>query len=436
MKGSWQAGRVRLGQRDRQQGTVRGTAASPTATASTSSAVSTAASTASACSARPSSSRPAAPFGVVPECAGTTAAALGFRPPSGAKAVTVSRGSVATRQPGAAEGRRDQRHDQVVGRTSRLVETSVYCDEGDQDPRFARSPSTARTRSIRLPAGTGYVVCFSASQAVGGSSKSGYLSQCWKNKAWSGSGKAPAGAKTVKVSAGKNTKGVNAVLHPGGAIAGKIVSGSHKPIRTRSSSSTRARTPLASPAPRTDGTYTVGGLTAGSYKVCASGGSVQRLVERVRRPLLQERGMVGHREAADARQERLGEDREARTAMSTSRCRRTRRGRSRASSRVRAGVGSQWCRGVRLPRQSNEVQAATDGIGWDLHGQRPASRQPATAVCFSTATATPAVRIASGHRLQQRVLQDGEVGHRGGAGRREGSRRQSGQDHRHVNATR
>ena len=213
------------------------------------------------------------PFGVVPGCFGTSAPALGFRPPSSAKAVTVSRGAVAHAslalpKAGAISGTIKSAGNRPVG------ETSVFVMKGTKTLGSAFSfDGTYEIDS--LPAGTGYVVCFSASQAVGGSSKSGYLSQCWKNKAWNGSGKAPAGAKSVKVTAGKNTKGVKAVLHPGGAVAGKIVSGSHKPIVDAFIIVYKGSGAAGFSSTADDGTYTVGGLTAGSYKVCSSGGSVK-----------------------------------------------------------------------------------------------------------------------------------------------------------------
>jgi hypothetical protein len=213
-----------------------------------------------------------APFGVVPQCVGSSTPATDFRPPAGSKVVTVSRGSVAHANMAMAEAGAISGTIKSSGNKP-VAETSVFVMKGTKTLGSAFSfDGTYEIDS--LPAGSGYVVCFAASQAQGGSSKSGYLSQCWKNKAWSGSGTTPKGAKSVKVSGGKNTKGVNAVMHPGGAIAGKITSASHKPLSDAFITVYKGSKGAAFSSTASDGTYTIGGLAAGSYKVCASNGSV------------------------------------------------------------------------------------------------------------------------------------------------------------------
>jgi hypothetical protein len=213
-----------------------------------------------------------APFGTVPQCAGTSKVASGFRPPSGARAVSVSRGSVAhvnlaLPKAGAISGSIKSAGNKPV------VETSVFVMKGTST--LGSAFSFDGTYEVDgLPAGSGYVVCFGAAQSQGGSSKSGYLSQCWKNRSWSGSGKPPKSSKKVRVRAGKNTRGINAVMHPGGAISGKIVSGSHKPIENAFITVYKGSRIASFGNTSHSGTYTTGGLTTGSYKVCASGGLV------------------------------------------------------------------------------------------------------------------------------------------------------------------
>jgi hypothetical protein len=215
---------------------------------------------------------PAAPLGTVPQCAGTSKVASGFRPPSGAKAVSVSRGSIAhvnlaLPKAGAISGSIKSSGGNPV------TETTVFVMKGTNT--LGSAFSFDGTYEVDgLPAGSGYDVCFGAAQAQGGSSKSGYLSQCWKNSSWAGFGNAPKSSKKVGVRAGKNTKGINAVLHPGGAISGKLVSGSHKPIENAFITVFKGSKAASFGNTAHDGTYTTGGLTTGSYKVCASGGVV------------------------------------------------------------------------------------------------------------------------------------------------------------------
>jgi hypothetical protein len=73
-----------------------------------------------------------------------------------------------------------------------------------------------------LTASTGYVVCFAAANASGGTSKTGYADQCYKGVAWSGSQKLPSGTTQVPVTAGSTVGGINAALLPGAAIAGRV----------------------------------------------------------------------------------------------------------------------------------------------------------------------------------------------------------------------
>lgn len=57
-----------------------------------------------------------------------------------------------------------------------------------------------------------YKVCFFAGFAAGGSSTTGYASQCYKNVAWSGTAVLPRGTTPVKLTAGEAAKGINAKL--------------------------------------------------------------------------------------------------------------------------------------------------------------------------------------------------------------------------------
>jgi hypothetical protein len=57
-----------------------------------------------------------------------------------------------------------------------------------------------------VPAGTDYQVCFNASWAIGGSSATGYVDQCWQNQPITGT------PTPVTVTGGAPTAGIDAVM--------------------------------------------------------------------------------------------------------------------------------------------------------------------------------------------------------------------------------
>jgi hypothetical protein len=68
-----------------------------------------------------------------------------------------------------------------------------------------------------LAPGSDYTVCFSASNASGGSSgQVGYLGQCWQNQSTSGT------ATPITLASGTTTTGISAALTAAAAISGKV----------------------------------------------------------------------------------------------------------------------------------------------------------------------------------------------------------------------
>jgi hypothetical protein len=221
-----------------------------------------------------SAKTPATPFGLVPLCFGSNVVASGFRVTKGANAVAVSRGHKRTvnfqlPKAGAVSGSVKSSNKPIPNGVSVLV---------TKHGTFFGSTFTqsANYEVDGIPAGSGYQVCFNAVEAQGGPSKTGYLSQCWKKQAWSGSGKPSKHAKAVKVKSGKNTKHVNASLKHGGAISGKIVSTKgHKAVIDAFVEVFHGKTFVSSTQSSSHGAYTVRGLPTGKLTVCAEGGNLK-----------------------------------------------------------------------------------------------------------------------------------------------------------------
>ena len=110
-----------------------------------------------------------------------------------------------------------------------------------------------------------------ASGAIGGSSTTGYLSQCYRNVPWQPGEQVPAGAKKINVSAGAATTGIKAALGAAGAITGTIATAgggiplANVVVEVASSSGFVIATGVS----QSNGTYTVTGLqTSSGDTVC------------------------------------------------------------------------------------------------------------------------------------------------------------------------
>jgi len=130
-----------------------------------------------------------------------------------------------------------------------------------------------------LATGT-YDVCFDASSATGGSSATGYASQCYDGVAWDDDPSDFPPATGVAVTAGSTRSGIDGSLADGGAISGTITDSADHPLVgvyvdvIDGSGDEVGDGGVTGP----DGTYSVTGLSPGSYDVCfdassATGGS-------------------------------------------------------------------------------------------------------------------------------------------------------------------
>ncbi len=149
------------------------------------------------------------------------------------------------------------------------VAVDVVSTDGSRSPQVPVSTSAIGTYVITdLPAG-GYAVCFGASYINGGSSTTGYLDQCYSGIPWDGSAAGIAGGTSVAVTAGATTSQVDATLSPAAAISGTVTDLSSAPLQNSGVyvyDASGDRVGWADTA--ADGTYTVVGLTAGTYRVC------------------------------------------------------------------------------------------------------------------------------------------------------------------------
>ena len=96
------------------------------------------------------------------------------------------------------------------------------------DGTFLRSTNTDSNGQYTvsgLAASADYSVCFDATYAVGGTSTTGYVDQCYNNVWWSGSGD-PQNATPVAVTSGAETSGISAALAAGATISGTVTAAS------------------------------------------------------------------------------------------------------------------------------------------------------------------------------------------------------------------
>ena len=121
----------------------------------------------------------------------------------------------------------------------------------------------------------GYVICFDATDARGGSSSGGYFSQCYRGVPWDPSlndGYPPDDGTPVPVTAGRLTPAVDAALIAAGGITGTVTAApggtrlSHVSVQVFNAGGDLAGQAFTG----ADGTYRVTGLSAAApgYSVC------------------------------------------------------------------------------------------------------------------------------------------------------------------------
>jgi putative cell wall-binding protein/protocatechuate 3,4-dioxygenase beta subunit len=129
-----------------------------------------------------------------------------------------------------------------------------------------------------LPAAT-YQVCFDATNAQGGLSTTGYVSQCWDNAEWASDGPWPTFALPVVAAAGTIVSDIDAVLQAASSITGTVTDGiTEQPLQGVAvhvwSAYGDGSDHVVSSA--LDGTYAVRSLPPGRYVVCFDGSDAHR----------------------------------------------------------------------------------------------------------------------------------------------------------------
>jgi hypothetical protein len=232
-----------------------------------------------------SASGGSSPTGYADQCYKNVAWSGGFTPPSGTTPVAVTAGGSVTgidaalTDDGGISGT-------VTAASGGGGVNSVNVDVYDHNGNFVTSTSTASDGTYNIiglaPSATGYTVCFDASSATGGSSTTGYASQCWNDVPWSGGFTPPSGTTPVPVTAGATASGINAALTADSGISGTVTAatggGDLGSVTVDIYSSNGDFVSSGSTA--VDGTYSVIGLapSAMGYTVCfdassATGGS-------------------------------------------------------------------------------------------------------------------------------------------------------------------
>ncbi len=120
-------------------------------------------------------------------------------------------------------------------------------------------------------AAPGYTVCFFAFYTTGGTSSTGYASQCNADVPWTGDYGTPAAGSTPVPLDGGDTQEVDATLDAGGAVSGQVVeaAGTKQPIDDVNVLvfDSDGNSPFSVPT-GTNGRYRINGLLPGQYWVC------------------------------------------------------------------------------------------------------------------------------------------------------------------------
>jgi hypothetical protein len=158
----------------------------------------------------------------------------------------------------------------------RAVDVRVFDPTGQDVAEVKTSAAGSYTVTGLPPSSVGYIVCFDATNASGGSSPVGYQSQCYQNVSWEGGYVPAAGAADVVVSQGTITTAVNAALVNAGGIAGSVTAADGGAALTDVGVAvyTKQGNFLTSKLVNSHGTYVIKGLAPGGpgYIVCFSAG--------------------------------------------------------------------------------------------------------------------------------------------------------------------
>ncbi len=150
------------------------------------------------------------------------------------------------------------------------VRVNVYLGIDNDDGTEAGSTTTGADGTYRvaaLPVNTQYIVCFDTrGVTAAGDPYSGYPSQCYQNRSWDDSGIIlPADATLVSTTTGGTVAGVDATVQKRatGTVAGTVTATNGAGV-----SGVVVNVARTSVTTAANGSYTVAGLTAGTWGLC------------------------------------------------------------------------------------------------------------------------------------------------------------------------
>ncbi|MGB4809897.1 MAG: carboxypeptidase-like regulatory domain-containing protein [Candidatus Phosphoribacter baldrii] len=215
--------------------------------------------------------RPTNPSGYINECYNNVVwPDLGYDPPAGTTPVTVTTSIVTVNADLAVGGVIKGKVTDSAATPNPLAFVNVTAYSNGLPAAWGTSTWDGSYTLTGL-AGLPYVVCF-ADPRMGGSSTTGYLSECYNNAPNDGT---LAGATPVTPTPGGAPTTVNAALSSAGGIVGLVTDPSGQPLPLVDVSVADAATGNYFDGATTgaDGVYRVRGLPTGSYEVCFNGGS-------------------------------------------------------------------------------------------------------------------------------------------------------------------
>ncbi|MDG4758196.1 S8 family serine peptidase [Micromonospora sp. WMMD710] len=144
------------------------------------------------------------------------------------------------------------------------VKAIAYSPDGSVAD-YGITDSTGRFSIGGLTPGS-YSLCFNASEAIG-PLPAGYLSQCYDQQAWDGSGPPPTGSRAVKAPA----TGIVQTLPAGAGVSGTLVDQAGTKVRDASVLVfDKAGKKIAETTTGSDGSYRISGLPEGDVHICTA----------------------------------------------------------------------------------------------------------------------------------------------------------------------
>lgn len=157
----------------------------------------------------------------------------------------------------------------VGGKPLAGISVRVF-DSADVAVATATTGANGAYEVAGLVPGSGYAVCFDARHAKGGSSTTGYLSQCWRGISWNPVSVPPGTISPIQIAAAASQTNIDATLGNAGVVAGRVraANGGASVRGVRVTVYDGAGALAGTSTTARDGTYRIANLIAGSYLPC------------------------------------------------------------------------------------------------------------------------------------------------------------------------